>query len=236
VGKTILRDCLNNYMQNDGNKLTLKQLNLQGTTVTINSQTILVTERDLAGNVTRCSGAAVPTDAGSGYAIGCKFRLTTANGIGSTDFTNEGSASSCDFNADGVMRMVEVTVSSAEILALNATPKTLVAAPGAEKVLVFHSAVAILDYNSAAYAGIAAGEDLAIRYTDGSGAVASTTLETTGLLDATSDQLRTHKAIVTDLTPVANAALVLHLASGEVTTGNSPMRYKVFYSVISTGL
>lgn len=221
---------------NDGRKFTINQIVEKGTTVSINSQDILVAARDASGNVTRCSGAAVPTAGGSGYAIGCKFRLTTANGLGTTEYTNEGSASSCLFNPLGVLQMAEVTVSSAEILALNATPKTLVAAPGAGKMLVFHSAVAILDYNSAAYAGVGATEDLVIRYTDGSGAIASTTLETTGLLDATSDQLRTHKAIVTDLTPVANSPLVLNLLNGEVTTGNSPMRYKVFYSVISTGL
>jgi len=138
--------------------------------------------------------------------------------------------------AETAMRYAEVTVSSAEILALNATPKTLVAAPGAGKVLEFISATAILDYNSAAYAGIGATEDLVIRFTDASGAIVSTTLETTGFLDQTADQLRTHKAIVTDLVPVANSPLVLHLLNGEVTTGNSPIRYKVAYRVHTTGL
>lgn len=138
--------------------------------------------------------------------------------------------------AETAIRYAEVTVSSAEILALNATPKTLVAAPGAGKVLEFVSATAILDYNSAAYAGVGATEDLVIRFTDASGAIVSTTLETTGFIDQTSDQLRTHKAIVTDLTPVANSPLVLHLLNGEVTTGNSPIRYKVAYRVHTTGL
>lgn len=68
-----------------------------GKTTTINSQSFVVTGRDATG-VTRCSGAAVPTDAGSGFAIGCEFILTTANGIGTTRYMNEGSASSCDFN------------------------------------------------------------------------------------------------------------------------------------------
>ena len=67
--------------------------------MTINSQTIVVTERDVSGNVVKCSGAAAPTDAGAGYAIGALFRLTTGNGIGTTDYINEGSATSCDFNA-----------------------------------------------------------------------------------------------------------------------------------------
>ena len=139
-------------------------------------------------------------------------------------------------SGDGVVRYAEVTVTAAEVLALNAAPKTLVAAPGAGRVLEFMGAILILDYNAAAYAAVAAGEDLAIRYTDGSGAICSTTLETTGLLDGTADALRTIKPIVTDLTPVANSPLVLHLLSGEITTGDSPLRLKVSYRVHSTGL
>lgn len=72
---------------------------LIGKSTTINSQTILVHERDASGNVLRCSGAVAPTDAGSGYAIGSEFRLTTGNSLGTTLYINEGSASSCDFNA-----------------------------------------------------------------------------------------------------------------------------------------
>ena len=86
-------------MSFDGRKLVANQTTLRGTTVTINSQTIVVTERDVSGNVVKCSGAAAPTDAGAGYAIGAFFRLTTGNGIGTTDYINEGSATSCDFNA-----------------------------------------------------------------------------------------------------------------------------------------
>lgn len=137
---------------------------------------------------------------------------------------------------DGAIRFIEVTVTSAEVLALFATPKTLVPAPGAGKCLVLVEAALILDYAGTAYGGIAAGEDLAIRYTDAAGVIASTTLETTGLLDGTADALRTFKPLTTDITPVANAPLVLHLLIGEVITGNSPLRIKVWYSTFSTGL
>lgn len=207
-----------------------------GMNVKVGTPTITVLDVDGSGHVLLAKGATLPTDGDAGYAVGCKF-IVTGGSAGSIEYINEGSATSADFNqVTTTIRYAEVTISAAEMLALNATPKTLVAAPGAGKMLVFHGAVAILDYNSAAYAGIAAGEDLAVKYTNGSGAAASTTLETTGFLDQTSDQIRTHKAIATDLTPVANAALVLHLASGEITTGNSPLRYKVWYSVVSTGL
>lgn len=129
---------------------------------------------------------------------------------------------------------VTVEVTAAEMLALNATPKTLVAAPGAGRVLVPVGALFFLDYNSAAYAGIATGEDMAIRYTNGSGAVAAT-VETTGFLDQTADQLRwlnagaTPAATAGGLTPVANAALVLHMTTGEITTGDSPLFVRTYY-------
>lgn len=128
-----------------------------------------------------------------------------------------------------------VTVTPAQILALNATPITLVPAPGAGIVLDFLGAIAVYDYNSAAYA-VDANEDLVIRYTNGSGAIASTTLEATGFLSATSDQIRTFKPIVTDLAPVANSPLVLHMLNGEVIAGNSPLRLTVFFRKVATGL
>lgn len=156
--------------------------------------------------------------------------------VGGVEVIDENGTVVQDQLPDSSVQYAEVTVSSAEILALNATPKTLVAAPGAGKVLEFISATAILDYNSAAYAGVGATEDLVIRFTGTSGAIVSTTLETTGFIDQTSDQIRTHKAITTDLVPVANSPLVLHLLNGEVTTGNSPIRYKVAYRIHTTGL
>lgn len=134
----------------------------------------------------------------------------------------------------------DVTVSSAELLALNATPKTLVAAPGAGQALIFESAIMFLSYAGTAYAGIAAGEDLSVKYTDGSGAAVAG-CETTGFLDATADATRFVRATaaasgVSQITPVANAPLVLQLLSGEITTGNSPLKLRVFYRVVPMAL
>jgi len=123
-----------------------------------------------------------------------------------------------------------ITVTSAQLLALNATPKSLIAAPGAGKANIPVFAELFLDYNSAAYAGIAAGEDLNFCYTNGSGAIIGT-VEATGFLDQTSDQHRFIQFYGT-VTPVANAAIVLHMASGEVITGNSPLYARVHYRTV----
>ena len=131
----------------------------------------------------------------------------------------------------------DVTVTSAEILALFATQKELVAAPGAGKFLVLKWAMFFLDYAGVAYAGIAAGEDLAISYTNIAG-VAAAEIETTGFLDATADAYRLaypHSGAVTvnsSLVPVANAALVLGIQAAEIITGTSPLYVKGEYQVM----
>ncbi len=125
---------------------------------------------------------------------------------------------------------VKKTITSAQLLALNATPQEIVAAPGAGKMLEFVS-MAVHKPAGTAYAGVAGGEDLAVKYTNGSGAQVNTSLETTGFVDQTTAQTRITRAIVTEYTPVENAALVLQLLSGEITTGDSPLYLTVRYRV-----
>ena len=134
---------------------------------------------------------------------------------------------------DHPLKTVTVTVSSAELLALFATPKTLIAAPGAGKALILVAAELWLDYASAAYAGIAAGEDLTIKVSNAAGATLAT-IETTGFLDATADAFRYVEPTTTAArTPVANAPLVLHLLTGEIITGDSPLNVRVLYREIT---
>ena len=126
----------------------------------------------------------------------------------------------------------DVTVSSAELLALYTTPKTLVAAPGAGNILVLDSAQLWLDYATTAYDGIASGEDLSIKYTNGSGAEVAQ-IEATGFLDGTADETRyVRAASAAAVQPVANAALVLHMLVGNIATGDSPLKVRTFYRVL----
>ena len=194
-----------------------------------------VTRRDLDGYILEAEGATLPS-ALPNFKLGAVF-LNTSTG---KKYVNLGSASSCSFkelySADttGVVQYAEVAVSIAEMKLLNSAPKTLVAAPGAGKVLEFLGATFIYDY---AAVFTESTDDLVVRFTDASGAIASTTLDATGLLDQSADQLRTFKPITTDLTPVANSPLVLHNSgNGEYGGTGSPCRVKVAYRVHSTGL
>lgn len=133
-----------------------------------------------------------------------------------------------------VIQYAEVAVTAAEMLAIRATPKTLVAAPGAGYALEFVSAVFIYDYTAAF---TETDDNLAVRYTNGTGTTVSLTLETTGLLDATADKISTIQPLATDVLVTDNAALVLHnTGNGELGGTGSPCRVKVAYRVHATGL
>lgn len=130
-----------------------------------------------------------------------------------------------------------VKLTAAQVLALNATPITLVAAPGAGKALEF-VAGSLTKAAGTAYAGVAAGEDLSVKYTDASG-LAVGGCEVTGFLDQTTAQVRLIKAYVaasgvSDIVPVANSPLVIHMLTGEIITGDSPVYVTVLYRVVPT--
>lgn len=130
-------------------------------------------------------------------------------------------------------------ITSAQLLALNATPISVLPAPGTNLAYIVRK-WAVRKPAGVAYAGIAAGEDLTLKYTDGAGAQAAGAIETTGFLDQTTEQIRlagmAGAALGTpaNLTPLANAAVVVQLLSGEIITGDSPIYMRVWYDLLDT--
>ncbi len=128
----------------------------------------------------------------------------------------------------------EGVVSSAEILALFTTAKTLVPAPGVGKVIEFISAILIVDYGSAAYA-----TNGNLTVANETGTAYSNTVLLANLLAATADkmvQLMALDVADTGIVLLENEALELTCATGNPATGDSPMRYKIMYRVHETGL
>jgi len=123
----------------------------------------------------------------------------------------------------GVLEYKDVSLTNTNMLALRATPITLVAAPGAGKALIFLGAQLFFDY-TAAYTE--SDDNLAVRYTNGSGAQASETFDSTGFVTATADAhgyIQPQSSLVT-----GNAALVLHnTGDGELGGGNASNAVKV---------
>ena len=134
-----------------------------------------------------------------------------------------------------IVRYAEVEISAAEILDLFATPKTLVAAPGAGKLLEFISLLLAYDWGTVAYTIGTAG-DLQVKYTDGSGVAVSTTRAATGFLDAVADTLSSLDKLEATVIPAVNAPMVLTVATASPTAGDSPIHAKVAYRVHTTGL
>jgi hypothetical protein len=139
------------------------------------------------------------------------------------------------------LRLVEKQITAAQVLTLNATPVVLIPAPGAGR-FVLPDITIFFKSAGTAYAGIAVGEDLALRYTNGSGTILQAS-ETTGFLDQATAQTRVvtglQSAAATGLfevAPTANAAIVVHMLAGEITTGNSPIRIRTYYRVLPSTL
>lgn len=135
------------------------------------------------------------------------------------------------------LRVVEVSITSAELLALRATPKTIVPAAGAGKMNVFQSAVVLADNGTAYVVGT---NDMAFRMNNASGDVVSQVVDTAGLLDQTTDIVSFVGPVATDTkspkADVENTPIVLHnTGASEFTTGTGVVRVKCWYSVIKTG-
>lgn len=140
----------------------------------------------------------------------------------------------------GAIRYAQVTITNAEIKALRATPKTLVAAPGAGKVLEFLGGVLFHDYGTNALTEST--DNMAVRYTDGSGAIVSQAIEAGGFVDATADTMTCIQPKIDAIaakTGCENQALVLHNTGDGEFGGNAAAdtvwRAKIAYRVHQTG-
>lgn len=159
-----------------------------------------------------------------------------AGSVGTAELADD-AVTSAKLN-ESTIQYAEVSITNAEMLALRATPKTLVAAPGAGKMIEFLSAELLFDYTGA-YTETA--DNMAIKYENGAGATVSETIEATGFVDATADTvIKVAPAVSAALakTAVENKAIVLHnTGDGEYGGGNASnaVRVKVAYRVHTTG-
>lgn len=126
-------------------------------------------------------------------------------------------------------------VTSAQLLAMFATPVSVIPSPGAGLAIVLESGT-IHKPAGTAYGGIAVGEDLTFKYTDQAGLEVAQ-IETTGFLDQATAQTRTFKtfgaaSLISSITPVANAAIVIALLAGEIITGTSALHVRLNYRIV----
>jgi predicted RecA/RadA family phage recombinase len=135
-----------------------------------------------------------------------------------------------------LVRYATVNLTNAQIKALRATPKELVAAPGANKFVEFVSAELFLDYGANVLTESA--DNLAVKFENGTGVAVSQAIEATGFIDAAADTLTNAlpkiDAIVASASAL-NKALVLHNTGDGEYAGNAgadtTMKVKIAYRV-----
>jgi hypothetical protein len=133
--------------------------------------------------------------------------------------------------AEDVVRTIQAALSSAQILALSATPISLIPAPGAGKIVIVDSILFKMVRTATAYAN---GGAVEFRYTDGSGAkvtadVAAALITTGGAATAYA-----HVAgIEASITPVANAAVIVTNATAPFITGTGTAQVSVRYRIVT---
>jgi hypothetical protein len=134
-----------------------------------------------------------------------------------------------------IRKYVAVPISAAEFNGMYAAPKQLVAAGGANTLLVLDQLQLAMTYGSANYA---AGGVAAVQYdstANGAGVIASTTLAAATFQAAASTTFTMNAGVVAlPFTTTVNKGLYLSNITGAFTTGDSAMVAHVWYRQIPT--
>jgi hypothetical protein len=140
--------------------------------------------------------------------------------------------------AEDTGKEVTGTLTSAQLLAMNATPQVVIAAPGAGKAIIVDEVELFLDYNSAAYAADA-GEDLVLRCTTTTSTIFAQWDDADAIIEGSADTRRlmkvgetTYPATFDPLT-ADNESVEFAILSGEWATGDSPIKYRIKYREIT---
>ncbi len=118
-----------------------------------------------------------------------------------------------------------INISSAELLSLNGTPKELVAAPGANKIIALHRIIIKYTYSTAAYATNTTLETI---YAGTSASPASAA----GVIGQSVDVVSIGAiSTVTSTSDLTNKALQLRVSTGNPTAGSGTLKVIVDYSI-----
>ncbi len=144
-----------------------------------------------------------------------------------------GTIKASGYNVNNVLKVASVAVTAAEFNGMYATPKLLIAAPGANKILVVWRMEAIMTFVAAAFA---AGGVVAAQYDNTANGLG---------VDATNESLAANftggasavvplngAVVVSPFSTCVNKGLYLSNKSGAFTTGDSTFVVKVHYQII----
>jgi|15BtaG_2_1085339.scaffolds.fasta_scaffold00070_31 hypothetical protein len=135
-------------------------------------------------------------------------------------------------NLSSELSIVKV-LTGAEVKVLNATPIEVIPAPGAGKAIIVDEVEWFLDFATAAYDGVGAGENLSLKYTNGSGADLSVAVAGVGFGDASADARAIARGAGHVLTANANAVAFIASAEWFAAAGDSPVTCTVKYRIVA---
>ena len=132
------------------------------------------------------------------------------------------------FGANGVSAVASVVLSSANILAMNGAPVTLIPAPGAGRVIVVEDIDFQIVRTATAYAN---GGAVEFRYTDGSGAKVSADIAAAVITGAAGTAYAKVLGLEASLVVVPNAPLVVTNATAAFITGTGAGKFRIKYRI-----
>lgn len=125
---------------------------------------------------------------------------------------------------------LQVALSAAQILGMNATPVSLIATPGAARIIVVDHIVLKMVRTSTQFAS---GGAVEWRYTNGAGAKVSADVSASVVTGAAGTAYSAVRGVTTELVPVADAAIVVTNATGAFTTGTGVGQVSITYRVVT---
>ncbi|MEE8208029.1 MAG: hypothetical protein V3T88_03620 [Nitrosomonadaceae bacterium] len=138
-----------------------------------------------------------------------------------------------DNKVAGKIYVSEVIVSSSELLALAATAKELVAAPGSDRVLEFISASIKYNYGTVVYTE--SSDDMVIEYSGGQDVTVA--IDSTNFIDQSNDEIRiipfsvATMAVTVDLEALKNTSLQLFIPNDSPTLGDGTLTVRTTYRI-----
>lgn len=150
-----------------------------------------------------------------------------------------GTVEDSGFNVDNILRLASVAISAAEFNGMYAAPKLLIAAPGANKLIVVDRMELVMTFVSAAYADggiVAAQYDSTVH---GAGVLATNSEAAADFFAAASTTFAFNGNAgntvgIMPFTTSVNKGLYLSNATGAFTTGDSTFVAKIHYRIIAT--
>lgn len=193
-------------------------------------------------SVDRCKRVASPTALRANVAGSNSFGFDTTSGLPIWR-NNSGTVvyipTMASATPDGTLLYAEVSLTNAEIKALRATPKTIIAAPASGKMIQFVSATLLLKAGTNVLTESTA--NLGFKYTNGSGVQVSETVECTDFIDQAVDTITNARpqldAIVAKTGADAKALVLHNLGAGEFAgnaANDATMKVRVAYYIVAT--